>query len=539
MAVALTAAVSTPALASAGVPATTRVSVAGGGVQGNGPVHDVDLSDDSRYVAFVSSASNLVTGDTNGSPDVFVHDRFTGDTTRVSVTSGGAQVTGPGTGRPRISGDGRVVTFHSEAADLVPGDTNEATDVFVHDRSTGATRRVSVSSAAVQGNAPSLAPDISADGRFVTFQSTATNLVPGDTNNTTAGADPHASDVFVHDRQTGATTRVNVSSATALTEGAQAQPGSVSGGASISGDGTVVVFHSDAANLVAGDTNGTSDIFVHNRAVSTTARVTAPVAGPHSSPSVSADGSAVAFTVSTGTSPAASSVYVYDVGPRASTLAGTKDGTVPDGTSDGGAISADGRLVAFESTADDLVAGDTNGRSDVFVRDRTKGTTRLVSHALDATPGDHASSAPSIDASGRWIAFVSKAADLVAADTNGVSDAFVVDRKNPVTVSIGDATAFEGDATPRAVFTVTLSRASSSPVSVDFATAKGTAKGTDFTARSGTVEFAPGTTVAKIKIHVTPDALVEGTETFTVNLSGATGATIAGSTGLGTIIDDD
>ncbi len=161
------------------------------------------ISADGRYVAFTSLASNLVPGDTNGVQDIFVHDRQTGKTTRVSVDSAGSEVNGISI-LPAISADGRYVAFTSFASNLVAGDTNGLTDIFVHDRQTGKTTKVSVDSAGSEANGFSLLPVISADGRFVTFTSFASNLVAGDRNG--------VQDVFVHDRQTEETARVSADS---------------------------------------------------------------------------------------------------------------------------------------------------------------------------------------------------------------------------------------------------------------------------------------------------------------------------------------
>src|SRR5439155_1754636 len=205
------------------------------------------LSADGRFVAFVSFATNLVAGDTNGATDVFVHDRQTGTTERVSVASDGTQGNAASAGAA-LSADGRFVAFHSYATNLVAGDTNGATDVFVHDRQTGTTERVSVSSGGTEGNGFSAAPALSADGRFVAFHNTATNLVAGDTNGKT--------DVFVHDRQTGTTERTSVASDATQGNGPSA-------GAALSADVGLVAFHGTATNLVAGDANGAYDVFVH------------------------------------------------------------------------------------------------------------------------------------------------------------------------------------------------------------------------------------------------------------------------------------
>jgi Tol biopolymer transport system component len=193
---------------------TTRVSVASDGTQANAEsafVGAPQLSADGRFVAFESFASNLVSGDTNGILDIFVHDRQTSTTTLVSVASDGTQADG-GSESPAVSADGRFVAFESVASNLVPGDTNGAFDVFVHDRQTGAVTRVSVASDGTQADNTSRSASISADGRFVAFHSFATNLVQPDTN-------PDF-DVFVHDRQTGTTTRANVAS-----DGTQANSG--------------------------------------------------------------------------------------------------------------------------------------------------------------------------------------------------------------------------------------------------------------------------------------------------------------------------
>src|SRR5262249_38706966 len=161
------------------------------------------ISSDGRYVAFDSAASNLVSGDTNGATDVFVHDRLTGATTRVSTDSNAAQGDGASS-KPSISADGRYVVFLSAADNLVSGDTNGATDVFMHDLVTGVTTRVSTDSSGAQGNGSSSNASISSDGRYVAFASAASNLVPSDTNG--------VPDIFVRDTQAGVTTRVSVDS---------------------------------------------------------------------------------------------------------------------------------------------------------------------------------------------------------------------------------------------------------------------------------------------------------------------------------------
>jgi Tol biopolymer transport system component len=161
------------------------------GAQGNDDSHFAAISADGRYVAFHSDASNLVAGDTNNARDIFVRDRQMGTTERVSVHSNGAQGN-DWSFDPAISDDGRYVAFESRASNLAPGYTNGTVDIFVRDRLMGTTERVSVDSNGTQANYDSYSPDISGDGRYVAFQSLASNLVSGDTNG--------VSDVFVRDR---------------------------------------------------------------------------------------------------------------------------------------------------------------------------------------------------------------------------------------------------------------------------------------------------------------------------------------------------
>ncbi|HEY9821824.1 MAG TPA: DUF4347 domain-containing protein [Candidatus Sericytochromatia bacterium] len=192
------------------VLAISLVSIGTDGTQGNDRSYHSSISADGRYVVFRSEASNLVSGDTNNTSDIFVYDRQTDTTRRVSVNSSGTQGNGFSQS-PSISADGRYVAFNSDASNLVSSDTNNTSDIFVHDLQTDTTRRVSINSNGTQGNSASYRPSISADGRYVAFNSDASNLVSGDTNNT--------SDIFVHDLQTDTTRRVSVA-----TDGIQGIP---------------------------------------------------------------------------------------------------------------------------------------------------------------------------------------------------------------------------------------------------------------------------------------------------------------------------
>jgi Tol biopolymer transport system component len=253
-----------------------------------GPANDVStdpsVSADGRYVAFSSDASNLVGGDRNGGSDVFLRDR-TGGTTRLVSRGTGAHAE-PGSFRPAITADGRYVAFSSDATDLVPGDTNGHRDVFVRDLRYGTTHRVSLSSRGHQGDGDSDTPAISADGRYLVFVSDATDLVPGDTND--------AADVFVRDLRYGTTHRVSLNS-----RGHQGDGPAYA--ASISGDGRYVAFSSDATNLVGGDRNHLPDVFVRDLDFGTTRlasldRHGRPSRGLAGTPVLSADGRHLAFS---------------------------------------------------------------------------------------------------------------------------------------------------------------------------------------------------------------------------------------------------
>ncbi len=404
---------------------TTRVSVASDGTQGNDESWYPSISADGRFVVFGSYATNLVPGNIIGRLDIFVHDRQTGQTTRVSVASDGSQANGRQSHRSSISADGRFVAFGSYATNLVLGDTNDKSDIFVHDRETGQTTRVSVAGDGSQGNGSSLDPFLSADGRFVAFKSSSSNLVPGDTNNMW--------DVFVHDRQTGQTTRVSVAS-----DGSQGND--TCDYPSISADGRFVVFSSYSTNLVPGDTNNMWDVFVHDRETGQTTRVSVASDGTqandksyYSYSSLSADGRFVAFgSYATNLVPGGTNgkpgIFVHDRETGLTTRASVSStGRQANDPACDPSISANGRFVVFGSYATNLVPGDTNNRSDIFVHDRQTGRTMLVSVAGDGSQGNNVSSYPSLSADGCFSAFRSYSNNLVAGDTNGVEDIFVRD----------------------------------------------------------------------------------------------------------------
>jgi Tol biopolymer transport system component len=398
------------------------------GVQGDGASYTSFLSADGRYVAFYSDATNLVSGDTNLESDVFVRDRTAGVTYLVSRSSAGVEGNGPSY-IPTLSSDGRYVTFYSYATSLVPGDTNGKADIFVRDRTTGVTTLVSKSTAGVQSDGTSNSPSISADGRYVAYYSDATTLVSGDING--------AYDVFVRDRNTGTTALVSRNSAGTEGDGPSGSP-------SISGEGRYVAFESAATNLVAGDTNGFPDIFIRDRQTGTTTLVSRNSAGVEGNgasgyASISADGRYVTFE-STATNLVSEDnnggydIFVRDRQTGTTTLVSKNSaGVKGDGTSRNPFISANGRFVAFESAATNLVAGDTNGKYDIFVRDRQTGTTTLASRNSAGALGNGESYAPALSADGRYGAFPSQATNLVTDDTNALQDIFVRDRQTGTT----------------------------------------------------------------------------------------------------------
>ncbi|MCC6407320.1 MAG: hypothetical protein IT453_09150 [Planctomycetes bacterium] len=343
---------------------TERISVDSTGLQANDHSSQASLSTDGRWIVFSSAAKNLIAGDGNNTNDVFLRDRVTGTTTLVSTTFSGG-IANDHSFRPVVSDDGNVVAFWTAADDIFVGDSNVWFDVIVRDVAAGVSTCVSRDSAGVLANGHSFAPAISADGRFVAFHSVATNLVAVDTNGW--------SDVFVHDRQTAQTTRVDVGPL-----GAEGNANSTY--ASLSADGRYVAYQSLASNFVAVDTNSTWDVFVHDRQTGVTTCASLGLSG----------------------------------------AAGA-------GTSERCALSADGRFVAFDSGAPDLLAGDTNGMPDVFVRDLATGT--IVRGNVAASGGQSASFAiaPRLSANGRFVSFYTSASDLVLGDTNNAMDVFVRD----------------------------------------------------------------------------------------------------------------
>lgn len=410
---------------------TTRVDLSSSGVVGNGDCAWASLSPDARYVVFRSFSDNLVTPDTNGSFDIFLRDRQASTTVLVSQSTQGVQ-SSAFCSFSAVSADGRYVVFASQASNFVAGDTNGVGDVFLRDVVAGTTIRVSQTQSGIQGDQESGWPGgvaISADGRWVAFASAATNLVPNDTNG--------LPDIFLYDRTTGALTRVSVA-----TNGQQGTGTFGCFDPSLSADGRYIAFDAAENGLDPsdGNVNGT-DIYVHDRQTGVTQMVGRNSQGVQgnlgsSDPSISADGRYVAFTSwstnldSIPNGAISNQVYLRDL------VAGTTRQVSVDsfgvGANDGSAypsISADGRHVAFESFATNLVPS-VSAYVQVYTHDAQTGETQLVSVSTGGAGGDNNSDVEggaAISSDGRYVAFTSYADNLVTGDVNGCGDAFLRD----------------------------------------------------------------------------------------------------------------
>jgi Tol biopolymer transport system component len=315
-------------------------------------------------VVFRSDASDLVAGDGNGKSDIFVRDLELGETTRVSVSVDGGDAN-DNSSTPSISADGRYVAFQSRATNLVlEPPPNNLDCVYVRDLLLGETVLASGAPGGVPADGAAGWPDISGDGRHVSFSSVATNIVPGDGNG--------LRDVFVRDLDAGLTVRASV-------DEAGGDPNGESQAASINHDGTHVAFISEATDLVSGDINSQDDIFVR----------------------------------------------FLPEPPSTGLVSVSSDGQQANDASSMPAISAGARYAAFRSSATNLVPGDNNNWSDVFLHDRWTGRTWRVSTDLLGNESNEWSGLPSISPDDRFVAFESAASNLVPDDSNGVDDVFV------------------------------------------------------------------------------------------------------------------
>lgn len=350
--------------------------------QANGRSHSPEISQDGRFIVFVSEASNLVPGDSNGAADVFLFDRINERISLVSQGLGGLPADGA-SGGPSISADGRYIAFASRATNLVSARKNSCSaeglverpcfDVYLFDRESEEIIPVT-QSAGISGNgdsgvnpwgvAPAEKTALSADGNVISYFSRAQNF----------GADPIYGGLYLYLVRDQEQIRVDNAFDGSAVNGSSFWP-------SLSQDGRLLAFATLASNLVSDDRNNFADVFVYDRLISATIRITA--------------------------------------GPA---------GTGANGASVMPALSADGRWLAFRSEADDLVEGDFNNTADVFLHDLQAGVTRLVSANNQGSAGNQASSSPAVSAAGETTAFTSLAADLIERNVPGSWEVYLFDR---------------------------------------------------------------------------------------------------------------
>jgi len=382
----------------------------------------VSVSKNGRYVAFSSEATNLVSGDTNGVVDTFVKDTTTGTVYRTNVSNTGVQSTA-GSTDSRISANGRYVVFFAAAADKdTSSDTNSYSDVYERDLQSGTTALVSVNTTGGAANGNSSSDfGVSADGRYVVFESEATNLVSSDTNG--------FQDIFVRDMQTGTTTLISKDNSGTQADRSSYYP-------SISCDGAAIAFMSPATNLVAAN-SGHQDIYLVQRVGGDSIVDITPAANGNSfsHAEVSCDGSTIAFAsqasnLVSGDTNAKQDLFTYDVNTGSTQRvdvdnSGNQANDSVAGAATAYGVSGDGRLVAFTSWASNLVSGDTNAQEDIFLRNTQDGTTERVSMRNAATQTNQMSLLAAISGDGEHVAFTSLDAGLVSGDTNAVTDVFL------------------------------------------------------------------------------------------------------------------
>lgn len=384
---------------------------------------EASISDDGRYVSFMSFSSWVFAGDTNSSFDIFVRDMVGNTTEHISKSTAGVQANDSSTGAI-ISKDGNSVFYMSRATNLEAGDTNGFNDVIKRNLVADTTSILSKSSLGVLGNGTSYPISVSSDGRYVVFYSAASNLVSDDDNNGT--------DLFLLDQVDSSVVRLAIETSRANSNG------SVTGGFVISETGQYVAYSSDATNLVANDTNSFTDVFMYNRATGGQELISKSSAGIQgnnlsANPRISDEGRFVVYrslasNLVAGDGNAKNDIFYHDRTTGETLLISESlTGTTGNDESLVADISSDGSFVVFDSKATDLVLGDTNGRSDIFLWTKVSGAVEKISiNGSNQNPnGD--SSNPKISANGRYIAYQSAATDLVIGDTNGRIDVFVYD----------------------------------------------------------------------------------------------------------------
>jgi Tol biopolymer transport system component len=476
------------------------------GTDPTGASSEPSLNLDGRWLAFTSSASNLVTGDGNHTTDVFLRDQLSHAVQLVSRTAGGA-AGNAASDRASISDDGTRVAFRSSATDLAAGGGSTPA-IYVRDLTAGTTTRVSVATDGTPGNGASDTPKISGNGRYVAFASDANNLVVGDGNGRT--------DVFVRDLQTGTTELVSQRAMDGPQGGTSTSP-------AINRDGRYVAFKSTSTNLVPSDTNGGADVFLRDRTNQSIQRISVATSGAQAksgsgSPAISADGKVIAFD-----SPAdnligadlngGTDVFVRDLTALTTTMVSVDNHNDEGaGTSRTPALSADGRFVAFQTTAP-LIVPDDNGVSDIYLHDRVPGRTKLESTTLLLEPVHGASfGVPALSGDARSVAFQSSSTELVSGDTDHVDNVYTRAAITPTLNSVAPAV------NPNAP--TVIARGTSLQFLV---------KGTNFRSDTRALVFGDGLTAdpptilsegqLKVVVHATADAAL-GTASVVVTVPG-------------------
>jgi VCBS repeat-containing protein len=388
----------------------------------DGASANVRFSSDGSRIVFESTAANFVAGDTNASNDIFVKNLTTGQVSRINTDSAGTQAIGGQSSHAVFSADGTKVVFRSDATNLVADDSNGKSDIFIKNLLTGTLTRVSTNSAGLQADESSTSADILADGTKVVFASSATNLITGDTNN--------SSDVFLKDLKTGTVTRLSTDNTGTESNGNSLAP-------QVSSDGSRVIFISVSSNLVSDDTNSKQDVFMKNIATQELIRLSVTDTGAQANGAsyeavFSSDGTKVLFAsdasnLVAGDTNSVRDLFIKDLTTGlVSRVSSDSTGKDANAASYNGQFSADGTRVVFVSSASNLVAGDNNGLRDVFVKDLVTGMVTRVSTATDGIQGNGISGgnvAFSVD--GNQVAFDSAANNLIDNDNNGKTDIYL------------------------------------------------------------------------------------------------------------------
>lgn len=401
------------------------------------------VSADGMMVAFASNAADLDADHPSGTTQVYVLNRYQGKLRLVSRESGFDGSPGAGSStQPTISADGRFVAFTSASNNLTDDDGTDNQDVFVRDLTNNATRLVS-RNGGTAANGTSNQPAISPDGRYVAYASSANNLSDADGDGT--------KDVFLHDRSTGVSSLVSVGSGGVPALGDSQHP-------AVSAMGAVVAYESTAGNLATGDALLLSDVFATDTRTGTTELVSrgtgpdgsSPLAGSYA-PSISGDGRIVAFesdaNLTSGSNPLLRDVYVRDRQTDETTLvsrASGPSGAASDLASDQAAVSPDGGFVAFRSAGTNLSSVDKDPDTDIFVRDLSDGALALASRAKGGPAANGASSEPALGAAAGSVVFASKATNLVSSVPSGGTNVYATSMRSTLSASGGAPIANDG-----------------------------------------------------------------------------------------------